>query len=103
MTAVLVVAEHSGGKLNLSTAKCVKAAAPLGSEITVAVFTTGGSPVAAQAAQLAGVARVLEVTHAANEHPMAATLAPQVADVGKSFTHLFAPSTTFGKDLMPRV
>ena len=104
MTAVLVIAEHAGGKLNLSTAKCVKAAASLpGAEVVVAVFSTGGAPVAAQAAKLAGVTRVLDVTHAANEHPLAATLAPQVAEVGKAFTHLFAPSTTFGKDLMPRV
>jgi electron transfer flavoprotein alpha subunit len=104
MTQVLVVAEHANGKLNVSTAKCVKAATALGgSEVAVAVFSTGGSPVAAQAAQLAGVTRVLEVTHAANEHQMAATLAPQLVEVGKGFSHLFAPSTTFGKDLMPRV
>jgi len=104
MTAVLVIAEHAGGKLNVSTAKCVKAATSLsGAEVVVAVFTTRGSPVAAQAAKLTGVARVLEVTQAANEHPLAATLAPQVAEVGKTFTHLFGPSTTFGKDLMPRV
>ena len=104
LAKVLVIAEHANGKLNVSTAKAVKAAASLaGAEIVVAVFTTSGSPVAAQAAQLAGVARVLEVTHASNEHQLAATLAPQVAEVGKPFTHLFAPSTTFGKDLMPRV
>jgi electron transfer flavoprotein alpha subunit len=104
MTRVLIVAEHAGGKLNVSTAKCVKAASSLaGAEIVVAVFSTGNSPVTAQAAQLEGVTRVLEVTHAANEHQLAATLAPQVAEVGKDFTHVFTPSTTFGKDLMPRV
>ena len=104
MNQVLVVAEHAGGKLNVSTAKTVRAASSLaGAEVVVAVFTNGGSPVVAQAAQLAGVARVIEVTHAANEHQLAATLAPQVAQVGRDFTHLFAPSTTFGKDLMPRV
>jgi len=104
MTRVLIVAEHAGGKLNVSTAKCVKAAAALaGAEVVVAVFATPGSPVASQAARLAGVARVLEVANAANAQQLAAVLAPQVAEVGQSFTHLFAPSTTFGKDLMPRV
>jgi electron transfer flavoprotein alpha subunit len=104
MTQVLVIAEHANGRLNVSTAKTVRAASSLaGAEIVVAVFTTGGSPVAAQAAQLAGVTRVLEVTHVANEHQLAATLAPQVAEVARPFTHVFAPSTTFGKDLMPRV
>jgi electron transfer flavoprotein alpha subunit len=104
MTRVLIVAEHAGGKLNVATAKCVKAAASLaGAEITVAVFSVAGSPVAAQAAKLGGVTRVLAVNHAANEHQLAATLAPQVAEVSQPYTHVFAPSTTFGKDLMPRV
>jgi electron transfer flavoprotein alpha subunit len=104
MTRVLVVAEHAGGKLNASTAKCVKAATTLvGAEITVAVFAAPGSPVAAQAAKLAGIAKVIEVSHAANEHALAATLAPQVVEIASGFTHVFGPSTTFGKDLMPRV
>ncbi|HEX5160189.1 MAG TPA: electron transfer flavoprotein subunit alpha/FixB family protein [Steroidobacteraceae bacterium] len=104
MTSILVIAEHANGKLNPSTAKSVKAAASLpDAQVTVAVFTTGGSPVAAQAAQLAGVARVLEVTHAANEHQLAATLAPQVASIAADHALVCAPSTTFGKDLMPRV
>jgi electron transfer flavoprotein alpha subunit len=104
MSKVLVIAEHAGGRLNTSTAKSVKAASTLaGAEITVAVFTTGGSSVVAQVAKLAGVARVLEITNAANEHALAATLAPQIVEVAAGFTHVFAPSTTFGKDLMPRV
>jgi electron transfer flavoprotein alpha subunit len=104
MSKVLIVAEHANGKLNASTAKCVKAAATLaGAEIVVGVFAAAGSPVAADAAQLAGVARVIAVAHAANEHALAATLAPQVAELAAGFTHVFGPSTTFGKDLMPRV
>jgi electron transfer flavoprotein alpha subunit len=104
MSKVLVIAEHAGGRLNGSTAKCVKAAAALSAqEVVVAVLAAPGSPVAAQAATLAGVTRVLDISHAANEHALAATLAPQIAEVAQPFTHVFGPSTTFGKDLMPRV
>jgi electron transfer flavoprotein alpha subunit len=104
MTQVLVIAEHANGKLNAATAKCVKAAGALqATEIVVAVFTAPGSTVAAQAAQIAGVSRVLEVTHVSNEHALAATLAPQVAEIAAPFSHVLGPSTTFGKDLMPRV
>jgi electron transfer flavoprotein alpha subunit len=104
MSQVLIVAEHAGGKLNAATAKCVSAAAGLAaSEIVVAVFCAPGSPVAAQAAQIAGVSRVLQVASEANQHALAATLAPQVAELAQSFSHVFGPSTTFGKDLMPRV
>jgi len=101
---VLVVAEHAGGKLNASTAKCVKAASALAdSEIVIAVFAAPGSPIAAQAATLAGVTRVIDVADEAHTHALAATIAPQLAELGAPFTHVFGPSTTFGKDLMPRV
>ncbi len=104
MTQVLVIAEHDGQKLNGSTAKCVKAASSLGaSELVVAVCAAPGSQVPAQAASLSGVTRVLHVAHAANEHALAAVLAPQVAEIAKPFSHVLGPSTTFGKDLMPRV
>ncbi|HEX8029558.1 MAG TPA: hypothetical protein VF491_13885, partial [Vicinamibacterales bacterium] len=104
MSKILVIAEHAGGKLNASTAKVVKAASALaGSEIVVAVFAAPGSPVAAQAAQIAGVTRVIEVANVVHEHALAATIAPQVAELASSFSHVFGPSTTFGKDLMPRV
>lgn len=104
MSQILVIAEHANGKLNASTAKCVKAATALsGAEVTIAVFAAAGSTVAAEAAKLAGVAKVIEVTHAANEHALAATLAPQVAEIAAGYSHVFGPSTTFGKDLMPRV
>jgi electron transfer flavoprotein alpha subunit len=104
MSKILIVAEHDGAKLNPATAKCITCAkAVAGAEIVVAVFAADGAAVAAQAAQIAGVSRVLRIDHAANGHPVAATLAPQVVQVAEGFTHVFGPSTTFGKDLMPRV
>jgi electron transfer flavoprotein alpha subunit len=101
---ILIVAEHDGAKLNPSTAKSVNCARGIqGAEITVAVFAAKPDAVAAQAAQLTGVTRVLTVENAANEHALAAVLAPQVVALAKDSSHVFAASTTFGKDLMPRV
>jgi electron transfer flavoprotein alpha subunit len=101
---VLIVAEHDGTKLNASTAKSVSCARGVpGAEIVVAVFAANAAAVAAQAAQLAGVTRVLTIENPANEHALAAVLAPQVAAMAKDYSHVFGPSTTFGKDLMPRV
>jgi electron transfer flavoprotein alpha subunit len=101
---VLVVAEHDGTKLNLSTAKSVTCARGVsGAEVVVAVFAVNAGAVAAQAAQLSGVTRVLTIENPANEHALAAVLAPQVAALAKDYSHIFGPSTTFGKDLMPRV
>jgi electron transfer flavoprotein alpha subunit len=104
MSQILIVAEHSNGALNQSTAKCVTAASRIaGGSITVAVFASGGAAVAEQAAKLAGVAKVLLVEHAANNQALAAVLAPQVVAIAAPYSHVFGPSTTFGKDLMPRV
>ena len=101
---ILVVAEHDGARLNPSTAKCVTCAAGIpDGEITVAVCAADAGAVAAQAAALNGVARVLAVESPANAHLLAAMLAPQIAALAGPFSHVLGPSTTFGKDLMPRV
>ena len=104
MSAVLIVAEHDGTSLNPSTAKCVTCARAIpGAEISILVCAARAGAVAAQAAQLAGVQRVLTVENPANAHALAAVLAPQVASAAGPYSHLLGPSTTFGKDLMPRV
>jgi electron transfer flavoprotein alpha subunit len=75
---VLIVAEHDGAKLNASTAKCVTCASALPqAQISVLVCAASAGTVAAQAAKLAGLA--------------------------SGYTHVFGPSTTFGRDLMPRI
>ena len=104
MNRILIVAEHADGRLNPATAKCVSCAAAIpDAEIEIAVFATDGAAVAAEAAKIAGVARVLAVDHAANGHALAAVLAPQLAALAQGASHVLGPSTTFGKDLMPRV
>jgi electron transfer flavoprotein alpha subunit len=104
MAKILIVAEHSNGKLNPSTAKSVTCASKIdGADIDVAVFAASAGDVAAQAAAIKGVKKVLKVENAANAEPLAAVLAPQVAALAANYTHVFAPSTTFGKDLLPRV
>lgn len=104
MTRVLVVAEHDGRRLSAATAKCVRCALDLKPDsLVVAVFAHGGDTVAEQAAQLAGVAEVVLVDAPHNSAPLAAVLAPQVAELANGCTHVLGPSSTFGKDLLPRV
>ena len=101
---ILIVAEHDGKKLNTSTAKCVRCARALAdAELTVAVLAADAAAVAAQAAQLEGVSRVLTVENSANLHALAAVFAPQVVALAGPFSLVLGPSTTFGKDLMARV
>lgn len=104
MAKILIVAEHDGSALNLSTAKCITCAAAIdGAEIDVVVLAASTSDIAAEAAQLSSVARVITIERAENEKPLAAVFAPQVAAAAGGYTHVFGPSTTFGRDLMPHV
>ena len=104
MSKVLVIAEHNGAALNPSTAKCVACAKQVeGAEIDVAVFAASASAVAAEAAQISGVGRVLTVEREENDPAVAAFLAPQIAALASAYSHVFGPSTAFGKDVMPRV
>lgn len=104
MSNILVIAEHNGSVLNQSTAKCVACAATIpDADIHVAVFAADGAAIAAEAASLLGVSKVLLVNNAANVHALAAVLAPQVVELAIGYSHVIGPTTTFGKDLMPRV
>ncbi|MEE7565340.1 electron transfer flavoprotein subunit alpha/FixB family protein, partial [Xanthomonas sp. Kuri4-3] len=104
MARILVVAEHLNGQLNAATAKTVSAAQALSPEaIDIVVLADSPDAVAAQAARIAGVARVLSVSHAANAQALAQVLGPQIAALAAGYSHVFGPSTTFGKDLMPVV
>lgn len=103
MSKILVIAEHSDGKLNAGVAKAVAAAQKIGGEIAIAVLAADGAAVGAQAAKLDGVAKVVLVNNAANAYPIAAILAPQIAELAAGYTHVLFPGTTFGKDLAPRV
>jgi len=104
MSKVLIIAEHSDGKLNSAVARTVSAAVAFSpQQIDVLVLADDPASVAAQAAELAGVSQVLTVAYAANAHPIAQVWAPQIAEVARNYTHVFGPSTAFGKDVMPAV
>jgi electron transfer flavoprotein alpha subunit len=104
VTNVLVVAEHNGQTLSGATAATLRCAAEIpGAEITVAVFAAAGAAIANDVAALEGVRRVLLVEDASHARPLAALIAPQLAELAAGHTHVLAPATTFGKDLLPRV
>jgi electron transfer flavoprotein alpha subunit len=104
MHKVLIVGEHDGKTLNPATLKCVTCAGHISDgEITIVVLGADTAAVASQAAAVAGVKSVVRVDRPENEHPLAAIFAPQLAALAADYTHVFGPSTSFGKDLMPRV
>jgi electron transfer flavoprotein alpha subunit len=104
MANILIIGEHDGKTLNPAILKCVTCARSLPEvPISIALLGADTGAIAAQAAQILGVSKILRVDRPENAHPLAATFAPQIAALAASFTHIFGPSTSFGKDLMPRV
>jgi len=105
MSKILIVAEHLNGKLNSATARCVSCARELKPDaIDVLVLADAPDAIAAEAARIDGVSKVLTAASAANAHPLAAVYAPQIVAAAKNgYSHVLAPSTTFGKDVLPRV
>lgn len=104
MNRILIVAEHDGERLSPSVARCVRCARDIpDAEIHVLVLATSPGVCAEQASRLDNVSKVLVVSHVANAHPLAAVLEPQVVAAAAGYTHVIGPSSTFGRDLMPRV
>ena len=104
MAKILIIAEHDGAALNPATGKCVACATQLAdAEIDILVLAESAADVAAEAAKIDGVNRVLTAERAENVNAVAALQAPQVVALADGYSHVFGPSTTFGKDLMPRV
>jgi electron transfer flavoprotein alpha subunit len=103
MPRILIIAEHDGRSVHLNTAKCVSCALAMGvASVDVVVFTHSRE-VVDSVSRLAGVGKVLAAVHARNAHSLSAVIAPQVIDLARDYTHVLAPSSTFGKDLLPRV
>lgn len=100
---ILVIAEHNNSGLKADTSKTVQAASLLGSEVHVLVAGEQCHAAAEQAAQLAGVAKVLVADHAAYGHQLAENVAALVAELGHHYSHILAAATTTGKNMLPRV
>jgi electron transfer flavoprotein alpha subunit len=103
MTRALVIAEHDEAALAPATCHVIGAMQSLSPDgIDVAVLTAHGDPVASAAAAVGGVSRVHLIRRPENAPCLASVWAPQVAELSADYTHVVAPATTFGKDLVPR-
>ena len=99
----LVVAEHDNQTLKAATLNAVAAALQCSPEVDVLVAGSGTDAVAAAAAQIAGVRKVIQVDAPALADQLAEPLATQILNLASGYSHLLAPATANGKNVMPRV
>ena len=98
---VLVLAEHDNHELKPATLNTVTAAAELGDvEILVLGHQCGG--VADAAAKVSGVTKVLVGDAEYLAHPLAERMAPILVNLAGNYSHVLAPATTYGKNVLPR-
>ncbi len=102
MTA-LVIAEHDNGSLKASTLNTVTAAAQCGGDVHVLVAGHQCDAAAAAAAQIAGVSKVLVADADAFANGLAENVAAQALAIAKNYSHVLAPATAYGKNILPRV
>ncbi|MDX1459526.1 MAG: FAD-binding protein [Xanthomonadales bacterium] len=103
MSTVLIIAEHDGNELNASTAKTVSCAQAIGGDVDILLLGEGIASVADAAGALTGVRSVITVEAPHLAKPLAAQWAPEITAVSENYSHVIGPSSTFGRDLMPRV
>ncbi|MFM8338393.1 MAG: electron transfer flavoprotein subunit alpha/FixB family protein [Fluviibacter sp.] len=101
--AVLVLAEHDNKSLKAATLNTLAAATKLSGDVDVLVAGEGCADVAAKVAALQGVKRVLVVNDAAYGDQAAEPLAKLVVSLADGYSHLLGPSSSYGKNTMPRV
>jgi electron transfer flavoprotein alpha subunit len=101
--AILVLAEHDNKDLKPATLNAVGAATKIGGDIHVMVIGANCSGVAAAAAQIAGVTKVLKADDASLAHGLAENAAPVILEVANNYSHIIGPATTTWKNILPRV
>lgn len=101
--SILVIAEHDNESLKSATLNTVTAALAIGADVSVLVAGSQCQSVAEAAAKISGVTTVLVADNAAYEHQLAENMLPLIVELAAGKTHLLAPATTSGKNIMPGV
>jgi electron transfer flavoprotein alpha subunit len=100
---VLVIAEHDNKSLKAATLTTLAAAKKIGGEIHLLVAGNGCGVVAEAACKVEGVGKVLKAEAPELEHGLAENLTPIIVELAANYSHILAPASTFGKNLLPRV
>ncbi|MYN42580.1 electron transfer flavoprotein subunit alpha/FixB family protein [Duganella sp. FT109W] len=99
----LVIAEHDNASLKASTLHTVTAAAQAGGEVHILVAGSNAGAVASAAAAVAGVSKVIHADAAHFADGLAENVAEQALAIAAAYSHILAPATAYGKNILPRV
>ena len=101
--SILVIAEHNNTEVKSSTLNTISAASKLGSDIEVLVLGSNIEIIAKEIASYQHVTKVLFIDSQKFEYAIAESIEPVIVSLAEKYSHILAPATTFGKNVMPRV
>ena len=101
--SILILAEHNNSEVKSSTLNTISAASKISNEIEVLVLGSNIENIAKQISNYQNVTKVLSLDDKKFEHAIAENIEPVIVSLAEKYSHIFAPATTFGKNVMPRV
>ena len=101
--SILVLAEHNNIDVKSSTLSTISAASQIDQEIEVLVTGHDCEELANKISKCEKVSKVINVDNEKLKNPIAENIEPIVLSIAKNYTHIFAPATTFGKNIFPRI
>tara|TARA_R110002072_G_scaffold3830_9_gene27455 strand:+ start:20022 stop:20954 length:933 start_codon:yes stop_codon:yes gene_type:complete len=99
---ILVIADHDNNSIGQPTLVTIAAAQAIGGDIEILVAGEGCSAAGESAAKIGGISKVLVADNAAYGHQLAENIAELIVEIGKNYTHIMSPTTSEGKNFLPR-
>jgi electron transfer flavoprotein alpha subunit len=101
--SILIIAEHDNANLKPATLNTLAAATQIGGDVDLLVVGANCQTVAEQASKAEGVSRVLLADNSVYEYQLAENVSKLVVELSEGYSHILAPATTTGKNMLPRV
>lgn len=100
--SVLVIAEHDNAEIKASTLNTITAARKIDADVHLLVAGAGIDGAVSGASGIHGITKVLKVDAPELGHHIAENITPIIVDLAGDYTHILAPASTFGKNILPR-
>ncbi len=101
--SILILAEHNNEEVKSSTLNTIGAASKISSDIEVLVVGSNTEGICREISNYQNIKKVLSLNNTDYEHAIAEKIEPVIMSIADNYSHIFAPATTFGKNVMPRV
>ena len=101
--SILILAEHNNEEVKSSTLNTISAASKISSDIDVLVVGSNTEGICKEISNYQNIKKVLSLNNTDYEHAIAEKIEPVIMSIADNYSHIFAPATTFGKNVMPRV